>query len=177
MAGPVAAVQGAPHYMTTSSAPKEPLEGHRDRKNAPRRRTFSLLRFLGAWFTTARLINQRCLAAVAILAAPGLNRRLAGNLVFDHGLANRQAVFQAILNYGELNLVRIRVMVSARVEHGIGTAHGICAGPLTSRCLGNAKLRGEGAMTDPSWRTSTARCLTSGACVRVLVASDIPATS
>lgn len=149
MAGPVAAVQGAPHYMTTSSAPKEPLEGHRDRKNAPRRRTFSLLRFLGAWFTTARLINQRCLAAVAILAAPGLNRRLAGNLVFDHGLANRQAVFQAILNYGELNLVRIRVMVSARVEHGIGTAHGICAGPLTSRCLGNAKLRGEGAMTDP----------------------------
>ena len=34
-------------------------------------------------------------------------------------------------------------------EHGIGTAHAICAGPLTSRGLGNAKLCGEGAVTDP----------------------------
>lgn len=41
------------------------------------------------------------------------------------------------------------MMASARVEHGIGTAHGIRAGPLTSRGLGNAELRGEGAMTDP----------------------------
>ena len=35
------------------------------------------------------------------------------------------------------------------VENGVGTAHGIRAGPLTSRGLGNAKLRSEGAMTDP----------------------------
>ena len=35
------------------------------------------------------------------------------------------------------------------VENGVGTAYGIRAGPLTSRGLGNAKLRGEGAMTDP----------------------------
>lgn len=40
-------------------------------------------------------------------------------------------------------------MASARVEHGVGAAHGICAGPLTSRGLGNAKLCGEGAVTDP----------------------------
>ena len=40
-------------------------------------------------------------------------------------------------------------MTSARVEHGIGTAHVICAGPLTSRGLGNAKLCGEGAVTNP----------------------------
>ena len=69
--------------------------------------------------------------------------------MLDHGLANRQAVFQTVLNHGELYVVRIGVMASARVEHGIGTAHGICAGPLTSRGLGNAKLCGEGAVTDP----------------------------
>lgn len=40
-------------------------------------------------------------------------------------------------------------MASARIEHGVGTAHGICASPLTSRGLGNAELRGEGTMTDP----------------------------
>lgn len=103
-----------------------------------------------ARLASARLIDQCGLAAVAILAAPSLNRRLTGDLVLDHSLANRQAVFQAILNHGELNLVRIRVMMSARVEHGIGAAHGIRTGPLTSRGLGNAKLRGEGAMADPS---------------------------
>ena len=69
--------------------------------------------------------------------------------MLDHGLANRQAVFQAILYHGELDVIRIRAVMRARVEHGVGTAHGICAGPLTSRGLGNAKLRGEGAMTDP----------------------------
>ena len=37
----------------------------------------------------------------------------------------------------------------ARVEHGVGTAHGIRTGPLPSRGLGNAKLRGESAMADP----------------------------
>lgn len=57
----------------------------------------------------------------------------------------------------------------ARVEHSVGTAHGICASPLTSRGLGNAKLRGEGAMTDPLledldgalpnlWRMRTSPC-------------------
>ena len=40
-------------------------------------------------------------------------------------------------------------MMRTGVENGVGTAHGICAGPLTSRGLGNAELRGEGAMTDP----------------------------
>ena len=40
-------------------------------------------------------------------------------------------------------------MTNARIEHGVGTAHGVCAGPLTSRGLGNAKLCREGAMTDP----------------------------
>lgn len=40
-------------------------------------------------------------------------------------------------------------MTSARIENGVGTAHGLCAGPLTSRGLGNAELRGEGTMTDP----------------------------
>ena len=40
-------------------------------------------------------------------------------------------------------------MMRTGVENGVGTAHGIRAGPLTSRGLGNAKLRGEGAMTDP----------------------------
>ena len=69
--------------------------------------------------------------------------------MLDHGLANRQAVFQTVLNHGELYVVRIGVMASARVEHGVGTAHGVCAGPLTSRGLGNAKLCGEGAVTDP----------------------------
>ena len=57
----------------------------------------------------------------------------------------------------------------ARIEYGVGTAHGICAGPLTSRGLGNAKLRGEGAMADPLledldgalpnlWRMRTSPC-------------------
>ena len=69
--------------------------------------------------------------------------------MLDHGLANRQAVFQAVLDHGELNFVRIGVMMRTGVENGVGTAHVICAGPLTSRGLGNAKLRGEGAMTDP----------------------------
>lgn len=41
-------------------------------------------------------------------------------------------------------------MMRTGIENGVGTAHGIRAGPLTSRGLGNAKLRGEGAMTDPS---------------------------
>lgn len=50
---------------------------------------------------------------------------------------------------GELDVVRIGVMASARIEHGVGTAHGVCAGPLASRGLGNAKLCGEGAVTDP----------------------------
>lgn len=63
------------------------------------------------------------------------------------------------------------------VENGVGTAHGIRAGPLTSRGLGNAKLRSEGAMTDPLLEDLDGARLTSGACVRVLVASDIPATS
>ena len=69
--------------------------------------------------------------------------------MLDHGLANRQAVFQAILYHCEPYVLRIGVMASARVEHGVGAAHGICAGPLTSRGLGNAKLCGEGAVTDP----------------------------
>ena len=69
--------------------------------------------------------------------------------MLDHGLANRQTVFQTVLNHGELYVERIGVMTSTCIEHGVGTAHGICAGPLTSRGLGNAKLCGEGAMTDP----------------------------
>lgn len=69
--------------------------------------------------------------------------------MLDHGLANRQAVFQAILNHGELNFERIGVMMRTGVENGVGTAHGIRAGSLTSRGLGNAELRGKGAMTDP----------------------------
>ena len=138
-----------PYRTAALSDPEQPLDGHRDRKNAPRGRTFSLLRFLGARLASARLIDQRGLAAVAILAAPSLNRRLAGDLMLDHSLAHRQTVFQAVLNHGELNLVRICVMTSACVEYGLGAAHGICAGPLTSRGLGNAKLRGEGAMANP----------------------------
>ena len=109
----------------------------------------SLFHLFNARLATPRLIDQRRLAAVAVLAAPSLDRRLAGNLVLDHGFANRQAVFQAVLNHGKFNLIRICVMASARVEHGVGTAHGIRAGPLTSRGLGNAELRSEGAMTDP----------------------------
>lgn len=136
-----------------------------------------LFRLFNARLATARLIDQCGLTALAVLTAPSLDRRLAGNLVLDHGLANRQAVFQTVLNHSELYVVRIGVMMRTGIENGVGTAHGIRAGPLTSRGLGNAKLRGESAMTDPSWRISTARCLTSGACVRVLVASDIPATS
>ena len=175
--GPVAAVQGAPHSTAALSDPKEPLEGHRDRKNAPHRRTFSLLRLFNARLATARLIDQCGLTALAVLTAPSLDRRLAGNLVLDHGLANRQAVFQTVLNHSELYVVRIGVMMRTGIENGVGTAHGIRAGPLTSRGLGNAKLRGDSARPTPSWRISTARCLTSGACVRVLVASDIPTTS
>ena len=69
--------------------------------------------------------------------------------MLDHGLANRQAVFQTVLNHSELYVVRIGVMMRTGIENGVGTAHGIRAGPLTSRGLGNAKLRGESAMTDP----------------------------
>ena len=69
--------------------------------------------------------------------------------MLDHGLANRQAVFQTVLNHSELYVVRIGVMMRTGVENGVGTAHGIRAGPLTSRGLGNAKLRSEGTMTDP----------------------------
>ena len=69
--------------------------------------------------------------------------------MLDHGLANRQAAFQTVLNHSELYVVRIGVMMRTGIENGVGTAHGIRAGPLTSRGLGNAKLRGEGAMTDP----------------------------
>ena len=49
----------------------------------------SLFRLFNARLATARLINQRGLTALAILAAPSLDRRLTGNLVLDHGLANR----------------------------------------------------------------------------------------
>lgn len=49
----------------------------------------SLFRLFNARLATPRLIDQCGLTALAILAAPGLNRRLAWNLVFDHGLANR----------------------------------------------------------------------------------------
>ena len=48
-----------------------------------------LFRLFNARLATPRLIDQCGLTALAILAAPGLNRRLAWNLVFDHGLANR----------------------------------------------------------------------------------------
>lgn len=112
-------------------------------------RTLLLLCLLNARLATAWLIDKRVGAAIAILTTPSLDRRLAGNLVLDHGIANRQAVFQTVLNHGELYVVRISVMTSARVEHGVGAAHGIRAGPLTSRGLGNAKLCGEGAVTDP----------------------------
>ena len=53
---------------------------------APSRSLFSLL---DARFATARLIDQCVHAAVAILAAPRLDRRLAGNLVLDHGFTDR----------------------------------------------------------------------------------------
>lgn len=108
-----------------------------------------LFRLFNARLATARLIDQCGLTALAVLTAPSLDRRLAGNLVLDHGLANRQAVFQTVLNHSELYVVRIGVMMRTGIENGVGTAHGIRAGPLTSRGLGNAKLRGEGAMTDP----------------------------
>lgn len=68
-------------------------------------------------------------------------------------------------------------MMRTGIENGVGTAHGIRAGPLTSRGLGNAKLRGEGAMTDPLLEDLDGALPNLGACVRVLVASDIPATS
>ena len=125
------------------------MEQWRGKKNAPRGRTLLLLCLLNARLATTRLIDQRIRTAIAILTAPSLDRRLAGNLVLDHSLANRQAVFQAILNHGELDVIRIRAVMRTRVEHGFGTAHGICASPLTSRGLGNAELRGEGTMTDP----------------------------
>lgn len=119
------------------------------RKMRPHGRTLLLLCLLNARLATARLIDQCGLAAIAILTTPSLDRRLAGNLVLDHCLANRQAVFQTILYHGKLDVIRIRAVMQARVEHGVGTAHGICASPLTSRGLGNAELRGEGTMTDP----------------------------
>ena len=80
----------------------------------PRGRTLLLLCLLNARLATARLIDQRGLTVLAILAAPSLDRRLAGNLVLDHGLANRQAVFQTVLNHGELYVVRIGMMTRAR---------------------------------------------------------------
>ena len=48
-----------------------------------------LFRLFNARLATARLIDQCGLTALAILATPSLDRRLARNLVFDHGLANR----------------------------------------------------------------------------------------
>ena len=57
-----------------------------------------LFRLFNARLATARLIDQCGLTALAVLTAPSLDRRLAGNLVLDHGLANRQAVFKS-LNY------------------------------------------------------------------------------
>lgn len=68
-------------------------------------------------------------------------------------------------------------MMRTGVENGVGTAHGIRAGPLTSRGLGNAELRGKGAMTDPLLEDLDGALPNLRACVRVLVASDIPATS
>lgn len=59
------------------------------RKMRPRGSTFLLLCLLNARLAASRLIDQRIRAAVAILAAPSLDRRLAGNLVLDHGLADR----------------------------------------------------------------------------------------
>ena len=49
----------------------------------------SLFRLFNARLATARLIDKRVGAAIAILTTPSLDRRLAGNLVLDHGLANR----------------------------------------------------------------------------------------
>lgn len=37
----------------------------------------------------------------------------------------------------------------ARIKNGVGATHGIRAGPLSSCGLGDAKLCGESAMTDP----------------------------
>lgn len=68
-------------------------------------------------------------------------------------------------------------MMRTGVENGVGTAHSIRAGPLTSRGLGNAKLRGEGAMTNPLLEDLDGALSNLGRSVRVLVASDIPATS
>ena len=48
-----------------------------------------LFRLFNARLATARLIDQCGLTALAVLTAPSLDRRLAGNLVLDHGLANR----------------------------------------------------------------------------------------
>ena len=69
--------------------------------------------------------------------------------MLNHSLAHRQTIFQAILNHGELNVKRICMVMRACIKNGVGTAHGIRASPLTSRGLGNAKLRGESAMADP----------------------------
>ena len=71
----------------------------------PRGRTLLLFRLFNARLATAWLIDKRVGAAIAILTTPSLDRRLAGNLVLDHGLANRQAVFQAILYHGKLDVV------------------------------------------------------------------------
>ena len=63
---------------------------HRQEKCAPvGAPSRSLFRLLDARLATTRLIDQRVRTAVAILAAPRLDRRLAGNLVLDHGLTNR----------------------------------------------------------------------------------------
>ena len=48
-----------------------------------------LFRLFNARLATARLIDQCGLTALTVLTAPSLDRRLAGNLVLDHGLANR----------------------------------------------------------------------------------------
>lgn len=55
------------------------------RKMRPRGRTLLLLCLLNARLATTRLIDQRGLTALAILTTPSLDRRLAGNLVLDHG--------------------------------------------------------------------------------------------
>lgn len=86
-------------------------------------------------------------------------------------------MFQAVLNHGKLNVKRICVVMRARIENGVGAANGIRTGPLTGCGLGDAKLCGERAMADPFLEDLDGALLNSGACVRVLVVSDIPATS
>ena len=49
----------------------------------------SLFRLFNARFTASRLINQSGLAAIAIQTTPGLDRRLTGDLMFDHSFAHR----------------------------------------------------------------------------------------